>query len=625
MDAFQVSNIAAPGNSQDFGVGQGNHTSPTSDGTFQDMGPNTFIPLDERTRDPCSASSYAYFGPKAYAQHTSQPAEKVDPISERPVLTASDIQNKKLKSPHFADPILSGVDHEDKTTQTETIPSRADSEAVNSVVNTGTEVGGWLSEGKDLPSRQVFHKIDASFVESLYEDVTLQGIYHSALENNLSLETFEILLRQSLKNLGRDLRDGGISVQERRLGDLINTPLCVWTAFAICNKVWGNGELFFDGFDTPRKSEKAALDGAIGEEFEFFFHSSQAFVSFKRDLEASVLLSTALEETRLSSSYFSHVYQLAISKISRYWTTRLSQIYRSGEPKLSDGKVRVRWKCACGDDLWDDFEELQEGAADAYSEMFHNGGRDVQSRPSESHSSSSQSGNISPPASTAPKNISVNKIAPAVVTQRKIRAYPLQNMPSMRTSSTPSLTPTSHLLLCSSDATSAAALLQPCTTGVTTDFEAFKIMRESHDTYRKGDLLLWKVWFSLKLLKVREISFVKFEYFQKSKTADIKHNIDEKDTIPPPSSKDYFYRPVPIDITPPVGSNHLVHFFNKPHKAEDEARIFDRLPKKATGLIKTSGETGWGLHLVDGVNHQRIASLAVLIGSLGNINQISAS
>lgn len=173
--------------------------------------------------------------------------------------------------------------------------------------------------------------------------------------------------------------------------------------------------------------------------------------------------------------------------------------------------------------------------------------------------------------------------------------------------------------------TSAAALLQPCTTGITTDCEAFTIMRDSHDMYQQEGSLLWKVWSILRLLKTKDISFVKFEFFEKSKTADIKHNIDSKETIPPPHNKDYLYRPVPIDLIPPIGKNTLLHFFNTPHKAEDSAQCFDRLPKKTTGTIAKSGEIGWGLHLVDGLNHQRIAFLATLVGIGGIIFGISWS
>lgn len=119
---------------------------------------------------------------------------------------------------------------------------------------------------------------------------------------------------------------------------------------------------------------------------------------------------------------------------------------------------------------------------------------------------------------------------------------------------------------------------------------------------------------------------MKFEFFEKSKTADIKHNIDHKETIPSPQNKDYLYRPVPIDLIPPVGKNTLLHFFNTPHKAEDSAQCFDRLPKKTTGVIARSGEIGWGLHLVDGLNHQRIALLATTVfGAGGTVFGISWS
>lgn len=110
---------------------------------------------------------------------------------------------------------------------------------------------------------------------------------------------------------------------------------------------------------------------------------------------------------------------------------------------------------------------------------------------------------------------------------------------------------------------------------------------------------------------------MKFEYYRKSNTADIKHS-KEDDIIPHPENPDYLYRPKPVDLIPPVGKNQLIHFLQTPHTAEDSAQCFDRLPKKVTGQLVDSGATGWGLHIVDGLDRGKFAVFIITtIGIIG--------
>ena len=67
----------------------------------------------------------------------------------------------------------------------------------------------------------------------------------------------------------------------------------------------------------------------------------------------------------------------------------------------------------------------------------------------------------------------------------------------------------------------------------------------------------------LSLKKLASIDFVQFEAF-KSDLADVKKEND----IPPASkSNEYRYRPMPADVVPPVGRNHMMHLYEHPDHA----------------------------------------------------------
>lgn len=191
---------------------------------------------------------------------------------------------------------------------------------------------------------QVFENFNDKFVCSLYGNTFLQGLYYSAYEKNMSLETFEISLRRLLERLGSVLREEANSEQERELGHLVNTPLCVWAAYAICNKVWGDGNLFLEDLVTPKETDKT-LAFFFGDELGNYFLNSQAFASFKRELGNFISPPLSLEQSRAPEASFSSAYQITKSKLSEYWNSRLSNIMQSKEPVLPEGKVRVRWKC----------------------------------------------------------------------------------------------------------------------------------------------------------------------------------------------------------------------------------------------------------------------------------------
>lgn len=114
-------------------------------------------------------------------------------------------------------------------------------------------------------------------------------------------------------------------------------------------------------------------------------------------------------------------------------------------------------------------------------------------------------------------------------------------------------------------------------------------------------------WVSiLSLRQLRSIRFVKFEMYP-STLVDIR----KTDDIPPETHKDeYRYRPIPADLIPPIGENHLLHLYDHPEDAEDTAVCLDRVPKKIRERLEVCPQrgtgVGWGIHLVEGLHWTKL-------------------
>ena len=127
----------------------------------------------------------------------------------------------------------------------------------------------------------------------------------------------------------------------------------------------------------------------------------------------------------------------------------------------------------------------------------------------------------------------------------------------------------------------------------------------------------WLTLCSLKQLKA--IRFVNFEMYP-SQLVDIRKTHD----IPPPILKnEYRYLPMPAEVIPPVGENHLMHLYNHPEDAEDSPICLEKVPKKMRerlGLCPRRGTgIGWGIHFVEGLSWTRLW----LFGMLGFLISIS--
>ena len=108
------------------------------------------------------------------------------------------------------------------------------------------------------------------------------------------------------------------------------------------------------------------------------------------------------------------------------------------------------------------------------------------------------------------------------------------------------------------------------------DETLFRKLRHEYQS-TKGQ---WASYFSL--WKMAEIQFVKFG-LHKHQLIDIK----ERNHLPPANLKhEYRYPPIPAEIIPPIGKNHLVHLYEHPDHADDVPFCLERMPKKLREQLK---------------------------------------
>lgn len=168
------------------------------------------------------------------------------------------------------------------------------------------------------------------------------------------------------------------------------------------------------------------------------------------------------------------------------------------------------------------------------------------------------------------------------------------------------------LLLCYSQGRYATKLLQLdlVTLQVTSDKALFKLLRCNYASMR----CRLSSWFSLRTLV--GIKFVQFELYR-SLLVDVR----KTDDVPPPTEKNYRYRPAPPEIIPPVGERHLLHLFENPECAEDDEQCLLRFPKKLKEKLKCNSgvSPGWGLQFIEGWDIKKIWIIVFVFFGFGSL------
>ncbi|MCJ1407014.1 hypothetical protein MMC19_001084 [Ptychographa xylographoides] len=273
------------------------------------------------------------------------------------------------------------------------------------------------------------------------------------------------------------------------------------------------------------------------------------------------------------------------------------------EPRLKPGKKRIRWTCKCGHQGYDDFIELRWGAVAEYEaslRQYNNGGR---------QQSASPGGGILSRCTQAIRGIAGSMRNKSSNNDLGLPQFESQHK-QINLTSRPSnnALDSLFLLLCIPHQKFATKLLHLELRETSSDREFFGLLMKSYNDMR-GRL---RSYLSLKSL--RTIKFVQFEMY-KSELVDIR----KVDDVPPIDRKDeYRYRPIPAEIIPPIGENHMMHLCTHPEDADDSDLIcLNRIPKKLKErlLVDPARGTGlgWGVHFVEGWRYNVIWLLAFIV------------
>ncbi|KAK5122542.1 hypothetical protein LTR85_003805 [Meristemomyces frigidus] len=280
------------------------------------------------------------------------------------------------------------------------------------------------------------------------------------------------------------------------------------------------------------------------------------------------------------------------------------QRHAGKEPAIPEGHVRVRWTCNCGEQLYDDFVELREGAASMLEAVLNRERPHPYQTPGSgsrgSHSSFQQTPGSSHPSSSATSWSSRS------ATYGPSSGYPYKATPT-RSSSNAQMFPMPQpqfLLTCVNEARNTPKLTQiPLhQRQVHTDTDLANALRDHYASVNRH-------WYrALRLRGLTSIEFVQF-YAHRNRFTDIRKCPD----VPPSTAHDYDF--TPSDLLPPVGGRYLLHLFQHPHEYEDEVVAYLNIPKK---LERLQHGIGWGITLTEGFLPERIwlfvCSSCVLFG-----------
>ena len=285
------------------------------------------------------------------------------------------------------------------------------------------------------------------------------------------------------------------------------------------------------------------------------------------------------------------------------------------EPAVEPGKVRVRWTCSCGEQLYDDFVENRAGAArelEAYLNRprVHTPGNGSPSSPESPYANRSFGASSfgSPHSSQTSWSIHNFQAQGSMGTDdtakgreggpRTYAGMPLYpqyiNMPEPP-----------WLLTCANEDRFAPKLahLDMAKDRIRSDKDLAMSLRYHYFNVNK------KWWRPLRLRGLTTIEFVQFELHQ-NRFADIRKCPD----MPPKPTSDYDF--VPSDLLPPVGSQYLLHLFKHPEDYDGELITYQRVPKK-NGRLKMG--VGYGINLVEGFLADRVWMLVTAFFAFGSL------
>ncbi|KAK0726060.1 tRNA synthetases class I (M)-domain-containing protein [Lasiosphaeris hirsuta] len=284
------------------------------------------------------------------------------------------------------------------------------------------------------------------------------------------------------------------------------------------------------------------------------------------------------------------------------------------EPPIPPGKGRVKWKCKCGANLYDDFTELEPGSL-----------KDLEAELQAANTSGSQSDRRNT------RNHGKSLSALSSLMKQMIRPMrrgsadddpplPLHNVPKQTNTILSTEIDILHLLCCIHSGDTGTILHQECISDVNTDRELIMFLVKAYQ--KRSSVLSW--------LSLRHVSKLLLSRFELDFSRLVQVHLHFKACQPtdcvclPPldhvKRDEYCCRPAPLEkpkYDPVFGDNYLIHYFRHPQcLSEVQTTIFNQLPKRAHGHLTASQEEsvlGWGLYFEEGWHWKSIYFIVVIL------------
>ena len=260
----------------------------------------------------------------------------------------------------------------------------------------------------------------------------------------------------------------------------------------------------------------------------------------------------------------------------------------------------------CGRFLYDDFQEVQPGAAAKLEQELNRHGSAAQD-------GAGNKGAAVHGSSGASSGSGASWLGTIMGTISHLKGSKRDQSPSLplhkgqngqlQTSDSPnSQVPPQQifLLLCIPYRKYGTKLIHMDIATIQSDQDMFRELKNHYSAIRG------RMTFLLSLQKLKCIRFVQFEVYR-SELADIRKQHD----IPPEDkAHEYRYRPIPAEVIPPVGENHMMHLYEHPEDAEETGDCLDKVPKKLRDrLLVNSGQRtkiGWGVYFIEGLHWMKV-------------------
>ncbi|KAE8440481.1 hypothetical protein EG329_007435 [Mollisiaceae sp. DMI_Dod_QoI] len=216
----------------------------------------------------------------------------------------------------------------------------------------------------------------------------IMALWHEAI-GKIPLEPLERNLRRMLVRLTKDLMDEARSAKGRRVAWFVMSKAAS-TATLICDEIGPDSRKSIFKETTPDTSGDSEMDEDEHADLKCFrklIPNSWAFVTFRANVQRFIRpsqLDRSKHHERRTRDLFSALpfynpkqvltrpEYVPIKRSSggflKYLNQKINTWFKN--PRLEKGMKRVTWTCSCGASLYDDYEELEKGAAKRFQKTL---------------------------------------------------------------------------------------------------------------------------------------------------------------------------------------------------------------------------------------------------------------